>query len=218
MSKKKDKLEEFRGTVNDMVAYQLNGVQVIRKKSGFSTENFQDNPNYTKVRENSSEFGHCSKAGKLIRQTLTPYIGDCGDKYMYQKFAKLMTQLKDLDMEHSKGQRRIEIGLTTEEGKSALVDFKFGILDNVHHKINKHDSLFTKPFNLTGRTGAKQIQLLTLLPHFDTNEIEVTEQNFDITKNAVYEFNYPYGDDDLLLHFIVLKKDEKVYNAGFVTF
>lgn len=209
---------EISGSLNDLVFYNLNGVQVVRKKSGFSKENFEENPNYAKVRQNSSEFGHCSKAGKLLRQTLQPFIGDCGDKYMYQKFAKIMTQLKDLDSINPKGQRRIENGIATEAGKSILPDFKFGILDNVVNKINKHDSLFTKPFNLTGRTSAKQIQLLTLKPNFDDNTIDVTEQKFDITKTAVYEFNYKYDDDDFLLHFVVLRNEEKVFNAGFVTF
>ena len=53
--------------------YELNGVSVVRKKSGFNRDDFKTKENYARVRENSSEFGHCSKTGKMLRNAIYPY-------------------------------------------------------------------------------------------------------------------------------------------------
>ena len=58
---------QFQGSIDGLVFYQLNGVSVVRKKSGFNRDDFKTKENYARVRENSSEFGHCSKMGKMLR-------------------------------------------------------------------------------------------------------------------------------------------------------
>ena len=55
---------QFQGSIDGLVFYELNGVSVVRKKSGFNRDDFKTKENYARVRENSSEFGHCSKTGK----------------------------------------------------------------------------------------------------------------------------------------------------------
>ena len=65
---------QFRGSLDGLVFYQLNGVPVVRKKSGFDKNSFKTKDNYARVRENSSEFGHCSKVGKMLRHAVRPFL------------------------------------------------------------------------------------------------------------------------------------------------
>src|SRR5207244_1915009 len=88
---------KINGSVGDLVFYNLNGKDIVRKKSGFNKSAFKKDPAYEKVRQNSSEFGHCSKIGKLIRQSIGNFIQHAEDPLLYQKFAKVMTEIKDLD-------------------------------------------------------------------------------------------------------------------------
>ena len=111
---------QFQGSIDGLVFYELNGVSVVRKKSGFNRDDFKTKENYARVRENSSEFGHCSKTGKMLRNAIYPYYKKCGDRYLYQKFAQLMTAIKDLDNISERGKRTVYQGLKTTEGKRLL--------------------------------------------------------------------------------------------------
>jgi len=94
---------------------------VVRKKSGFNRDDFKTKENYARVRENSSEFGHCSKTGKMLRNAIYPYYKKCGDRYLYQKFAKLMTAIKDFDRVSERGKRTVYQGLKPQKGKGCFL-------------------------------------------------------------------------------------------------
>ncbi len=102
---------QFQGSIDGLVFYELNGVSVVRKKSGFNRDDFKTKENYARVRENSSEFGHCSKTGKMLRNAIYPYYKKCGDRYLYQKFAQLMTAIKNFDSVSERGKRTVYQGL-----------------------------------------------------------------------------------------------------------
>ena len=122
---------QFRGSLDGLVFYQLNGVPVVRKKSGFDKNSFKTKDNYARVRENSSEFGHCSKVGKMLRHAVRPFSEKSGNQFLYQSFAKLMTHIKDLDSYSDRGQRSVAQGLKTEAGKKLLANFVFGKVNSV---------------------------------------------------------------------------------------
>ncbi len=46
--------------------YQMNGKLVIRRAGGFKKGDLKNDPKYSKVTQNSSEFGRCSRMGKLF--------------------------------------------------------------------------------------------------------------------------------------------------------
>ena len=100
---------KLNGAIGDLVFYNLNGKNIVRKKSGFNKTAYKKSPTYEKVRQNSSEFGHCSKVGKLIRSCISKYIVLAEDALLYQRFAKVMTEIKDMDSEHEKGKRTLNI-------------------------------------------------------------------------------------------------------------
>ncbi len=210
-------LVELQGSIGDLVFYNLNGVPVVRRKSGFSKEGFENNPNYKKVKENSQEFGHCSKSGKLLRETLKPFIGDCEDKYLYQKFAKVMTQIKDLDNTSPKGKRRIEIGLKDPEAMKFLTDFQFGKFEPASKYVVSEQAMFTKSVVLKKKLNVSEIQLLTIKPDFNTLNANVKTQELKVGKNLNYEFDFQFDDNgSLLLYFLILKKDDEILAAGFI--
>ncbi len=210
-------LVELSGSIGDLVFYTLNGTPVVRRKSGFSKEGYQNNPKYQKVRENSQEFGHCSKSGKLIRQTLDAFIGNCEDKYMYQKFAKVMTQIKDLDVKNEKGKRRIEVGLENPKAYTLLSGFTFGKFPRPEDVSLDH-AFFTKTLQFKSKPVGTSVQLLTMKPDLVKLSMDFKEQTLDIVpKKLVYEFDSNYGDDDApLLYFCIIKNKEDVLQAGFL--
>ncbi len=211
-------LVELSGTIGDLVFYNLNGIPVVRRKSGFSKEAFNTNPNYQKVRENSSEFGHCSKSGKLLRSALEPFIGDYEDKYLYQKFAKIMTQIKDLDAVNSKGKRRIEQGFAHQKAHDLLNNFQFGKYETPQN-IHFGQSFFTKTVQLKEKTEAETIQLVTIKPNFELLEVEIKEETIKIDhKKGIHHFEAHFQDNNqLLLYFLILRQENTIKNAGFIS-
>ncbi len=210
-------LVEIQGSIGDLVFYNLNGVPVVRRKSGFSKEGFENNPNYKKVKENSQEFGHCSKSGKLIRETLKPYIGDCEDKYLYQKFAKVMTQIKDLDTKSIKGKRRIENGIQDPNAMKILTEFQFGKFEVASQCVISEQAMFTKSVMLKKKMNISEIQLLSL--KLDLNNLKATlhSQEFKVGKSLHYEFDFQFDNENsLLLYFLILRKNDDIIAAGFI--
>jgi hypothetical protein len=212
---KLNELKEIRGTIDDLVFYTLNGVQVVRKKSGFSTEAFANNPNYKKVKENSTEFGHCSKASKMYRVALANYIADCGDKLMYQKFTKVMTNIKNLDCQSEHGKRRIEIGLLHNESINLLRQFQFGEILNVEKVAQKDFGLFND--SLAINSNADEAILLYLKPNFSDYTMNLKEEKHILkSKNTLIEIEKWEQNAAKNQLFLVLMKKNKITNMGFL--
>ena len=210
-------LVEIRGAIDDLVFYNLNGIPVVRKKSGFNKDAYQNNPKYAKVRENSNEFGHASKSGKLLRDALNEYVKDCGDKLMYQKFAKVMTQIKDLDTKSERGNRKVQLGLEDPSSINLLKDFKFGNINNLNGKALRSEGLFTIPIEIKN-TDADCAILVTIQPDFNNYKIISKNQNLALkSKQNLYEFEKQIDTNNTtLLYFLVLKKNEEILNMGFI--
>ena len=208
---------KITGSIDDLVFYQLNGVNIVRKKSGFNTSDYKKKASYQKVRENSSEFGHCSKSGKMIREALSEYLKDNGDKYLYQKFAKVMTEIKDLDTSSDRGKRTVEKGLEKNEAKILLQHFSFGNFENVLKDLLRNDGLFSVSIQKISKMDCDEIELVTLKPDFKNYTTEIKSQVLPVkSKINVYEFDKQFEVSFTLLYFVVMKKDGKVLKLGFV--
>lgn len=213
---KYESIVDIKGSIGDLVFYKLNGVNVVRRKSGFSKEAYENNPNYAKVKQNSSEFGHASKAGKAIREALAEYVKDCGDKLMYQKFAKVMTQIKDLDTTSERGKRRVENGLKKEESRKILREFQFGEIENAVAAATMMEGFFSDSVVLT-KTGFDSIELITLKSDFTKYSVLSEKQHFPVKgKQNTFEFDRKFPDESGLLYFLVLKKKDVILNMGFL--
>lgn len=207
-----ESLIKITGAVGDLVFYNLNGKNVVRKKSGFNKAAFKKNPSYEKVRQNSSEFGHCSKIGKVIRNTLDLYIKEAGDPLLYQKFAKVMTMIKDLDMISERGKRTVENGLKTEEGRKLMREFQLGTLPNIMDCIRIKDQILYK----NGDCVADKTIILTIKLDSENYSTEYTEEIISWDQHQK-PFKKYFSENDLLLYFIVLKNDHnEITHMGFV--
>ncbi|MDH6253682.1 hypothetical protein M2347_003409 [Chryseobacterium sp. H1D6B] len=211
-----ESLITLKGSVGNLVFYSLNGKNVVRKKSGFNKTAFKKSPSYEKVRQNSSEFGHCSKVGKIIRQSLDKYIKESGDPLLYQKFAKLMTEIKDLDLISERGNRTVENGLHTEKGKLLLKAFQFGKKNNLDDAVLISLSQSDKGIHLNVKENADQIVLVTLKINFDDYSIEQKEEQKYFGQQKEIVFDKHFSEDNRVLYFIALCKEEEIVKMGFI--
>ncbi|MDH5033397.1 hypothetical protein [Chryseobacterium cucumeris] len=203
---------KITGAVGDLVFYTLNGKNVVRKKSGFNKSAFKKNPSYEKVRQNSSEFGHCSKMGKMIRKSLEIYVKETGDPLLYQKFAKVMTAIKDLDNTSERGKRTVENGLKTEEGRKLLRDFQWGTVRKVSDCVRMEDQVLYKNDHCT----SEYTVIMTMKLDSENYNIESNEEiiSWNTQQNPSFK---KYFSEDGLLYFIALKdENDKITHMGFV--
>lgn len=211
-----ESLIKINGAVGDLVFYTLNGKNVVRKKSGFNKTAFKKSPAYEKVRQNSSEFGHCSKIGKIIRQVLDQYIKQADEPLLYQKFAKLMTEIKDLDEVSERGKRTVENGIITEKGKLLLRKFQFGNKNNFDGENSVSLELLNEKLYLSNTFSANEAVLISLKIDFQNYLTKHFEEKILVGEKEKVSFTKQFSDDDLILYFIVLKKNEEILNMGFV--
>lgn len=206
---------QLRGSVDGLVFYQLNGVPVVRKKSGFDKNSFKTKDNYARVRENSSEFGHCSKVGKMLRHAVRPFSEKSGDKFLYQSFAKLMTEIKDLDHFSDRGKRSVEIGLRTIEGKKLLTEFAFGKVNSIKYSLQSIliDEKISLKFSST--TAAEKVHLISLNPNYLNYTFDKKEEVLPINNALEYSFEKHFNGDGIL-YFVALTKGKEVLAMGFL--
>lgn len=208
-----ESLIKITGAVGDLVFYNLNGKNVVRKKSGFNKNAFKKSPTYEKVRQNSSEFGHCSKIGKLIRNSLEKYIKEACDPLLYQKFAKVMTALKDFDKVSERGKRTVTNGLKTEEGKLLLKEFQFGMIPNISDCIRIQGQVIYKNADCIADEGI----ILTLKVDSENYSTESNEEIISWNRQQEKTFKQYFTGEEDLLYFVVLKnKNNEITHMGFV--
>jgi len=212
-----ESLISINGSVGDLVFYNLNGKNVVRKKSGFNKNAFKKSPTYEKVRQNSSEFGHCSKIGKIIRQCLEEFIKEANDALLYQKFAKLMTEIKDLDSISEKGKRTVENGIATRSGMQLLKNFKFGSIPSHKDSVAFTARLWDYSLGIDKSIIVDEIIIATLQIDFKGYQSRHSNKIIAVEKHLnEYIFEKQFSDEETQLHFVVLKNEDEIVQMGFV--
>ena len=205
---------QFRGSLDGLVFYQLNGVPVVRKKSGFDKNSFKTKDNYARVRENSSEFGHCSKVGKMLRLAVRPFSEKSGNQFLYQSFAKLMTHIKDLDSYSDRGQRSVVQGLKTEAGKKLLANFVFGKVNSVKGFIKTMSIDDKINLVLDQNTEAEKIHLISVLPNYSKYSFERKEEIKIVNGEHRFSFEKHFEEEDVV-YFLALSRGKEIVAMGF---
>ena len=205
---------QFRGSLDGLVFYQLNGVPVVRKKSGFDKNSFKTKDNYARVRENSSEFGHCSKVGKMLRHAVRPFSEKSGNQFLYQSFAKLMTHIKDLDSYSDRGQRSVAQGLKTEAGKKLLANFVFGKVNSVKGFIRTMSIDDNINLVLDQSTEAEKIHLISVLPNYSKYSFERKEEIKIVNGENRFSFEKHFEEEDVA-YFLALSRGKEIVAMGF---
>ena len=177
------------GTIGELNFYERKGKPVAREAGGgFTSEAVKNGTNMVRVRENAGEFGAVSKAKKLVRLGLHPFLKDVKDVTLHGRMMTLFQTIKALDTESIRGQRRFEKGLATPYGRHLLLAFDLtpksagtllpndGVFDATAQSYTFTPSL---PKNLKMPKGATGIQVSLGLLH-----INFTENTFKFHSSA----------------------------------
>lgn len=207
---------KLNGAVGDLVFYNLNGKNVVRKKSGFNKAAYKKSPTYEKVRQNSFEFGHCSKIGKIIRLCISKYIELANEALLYQRFAKVMTNIKDLDVEHEKGKRSVKSGLKTVEGRNILQQFEFGNIPNFNQNTYISLGLWDRSLHLDKKIVADEVAIVSIKIDFENYFTESVEEEIKLRNQTELIFKNHFSEEDDVIHFVAIKKASQIVQMGFV--
>jgi len=64
----------FNGKLSDLVFYELDGKVIVRFIGKVSKHRYKNSPSFAALRDNQSEFGLSSQLGRVLRQSMRPYI------------------------------------------------------------------------------------------------------------------------------------------------
>ena len=176
-------LFKVTGTLGDVNFYVVKEVGYARKAGGgFNGKAIKSKASMQRVRENASEFGHCSRVKKVFRLALLPLFDPPKSSDLHRRMMGLFTQLKDLDLISERGQRRVAPGIATAKGKRLLHDFVFVpecpapafVLDHSHFDWNTQtltiNSMNLRPLKFP--KGATHLKLTLGVLDFDFELLE----------------------------------------------
>ncbi|WP_434036329.1 hypothetical protein [Formosa sp. 4Alg 33] len=114
------------GTLGGFNFYYLKGKPIVRVAGGgFNGKAIKTKASMQRVRENGSEFGHCSRVNKIFRQALHPFYAGYTFSHFHSRLMTLFTRIKTLDTTSARGARRVGIGVDTAVGVRELCDFEY---------------------------------------------------------------------------------------------
>jgi hypothetical protein len=167
------------GTIGGINFYYLNGKPVARKAGGgFNGKAIKTKASMQRVRENGSEFGHCSAVNKVFRMALRPFYQGFKFTYFHSRLMTLFTRLKDLDAVHERGKRVVFEGVRTTEGIALLKQF---------HYTPDCDVRGVLPFDFDIDNGTYELTI----SHFDIEKVGFISGATHIALNyGVLDFNF----------------------------
>ncbi len=114
------------GTLEGVNFYIRKGKAVARKAGGgFTGKAIKIKPSMERVRENNSEFGHCSKIKKGFRIALIPFLKYYIDGTLHGRMMQLFQEIKDYDSSSTRGSRTVGHGILTATGKEVFRNFVY---------------------------------------------------------------------------------------------
>ena len=114
------------GTLGDINFYYRKGKAVARKAGGgFNGKTIKTKPSMVRVRENNSEFGHCSSVKKEFRIALFPFLKYYKETTLHGRMMQLFQRIKDCDSSSVRGSREVGKGIVTPEGLQLFREFRF---------------------------------------------------------------------------------------------
>lgn len=114
------------GTLDGINFYMRKGKMVARRAGGgFSGTAIKKSASMVRVRENNTEFGHCSRVKKIFKDSLFLFLGKKRNEELQGRLMQLFIKIKNADLVSERGKRQIGIGLEHAEGKALLDGFCF---------------------------------------------------------------------------------------------
>ena len=181
-------LFNVEGTLGEVNFYKSEDGYRLRTKGGVSKERIESDPAFIRTRENNAEFGSSATSGKILRRAVIDLMADAKDSKVSSRLTKVMTQVKNADLTSVRGQRKVEVGILTPNGKVALKEFNF----NRHAVLS---AVLFNDFTLDTATGEIVITDLTPLQNLGIPE-GATHVSFT---SGFLNLDFATGDKDLQL-------------------
>lgn len=124
------------GTIGNISFYKSGGAYLARKKGGPTRQQVKNGKSFVRARENYSEFGHCSKAGKILRQAVNRWSA-INDANLYRRLTQLLTKVKNEDKTSVRGARSVNRALKKQSGKALVRNFDFNENAQLHRILLK---------------------------------------------------------------------------------
>jgi hypothetical protein len=83
---------------------------IAKKKTVIPKDKIQTDPSFQRTRENMSEFGAATKAGKVVRDAFTSILKNTKDNRVVSRLAKDMHTILKGDTGNVRGQRKVSAG------------------------------------------------------------------------------------------------------------
>lgn len=157
------------GTLGGINFYYLNGKPVARKAGGgFNGKAIRNHANMQRVRENGSEFGHCSIVNKTFRAALRPFYKGHTFTSFHSRLLGMFTQLKDLDGINKRGERCVGNGVAQSHGQALLKRFDYTPDCNVRGVLPFKYVVDARTFELTiSEFDIKQVGFISGATHIE---------------------------------------------------
>ena len=181
----------FVGTLDGINFYVRKGKLVARKAGGgFNGKAIKKNASMVRVRENNTEFGHCSRVRKLFMDSLLPFVGKQRNEELQGRLMQLFLKIKDADQISERGKRQIGVGLEDAEGKAVLDGFCFTpfclLTDNYSYDATTAAYVLNgfAPKSLTFLSGATHLELQFGVVALDLSELKATLYSSEVFRVA----------------------------------
>ena len=118
---------KLKGKIGDLSFYKTKDGHLAREKGGVEADRIKNDPAFVRTRENGAEFGASASSGKFSRDTLRPIANTASDNRVVARMTKLMTLIKNLDTNSTRGKRNAGVAMTLATAKALLKGFEFNI-------------------------------------------------------------------------------------------
>lgn len=187
---KLDGVIRFTGSFDGLSFYKLRGKIVVRRTGGFKGAAIKTQANYVRTRENASQFGYCSKVGKVLRLALFRFVAPIRTPYLHNHVVSLFSQILKFDSVSARGSKTLSLGLASDEGKALLLGFEFNKelslkkVFPVSYTVSLAEGKFVVPvFKMTSISfpaGATHIGLQFMMLRFDFDSLDYRLQTSEV--------------------------------------
>ena len=195
---------KITGTFDDLSFYMSSGQNLVREKgkSGITKKQFKENPIFDRIRQQGIEFGSCVKKSRTFRLLAKQFYDKAKEVSFAGRANKLLFEILEEDQKHKRGERKLEEGLATQEGKTLLLGFEANKTRPLQ-KVLKKKIYFewnNNELTIKGLTTNKDLNW----PETDANQVhfQLAIANWDY-KNDKFENQY---SEEIILD----KKAQKV--------
>lgn len=110
--------------INFVITEDGNNYARMKGKTGVSSQEFESNPIFNRIREHGKEWGYCSKKAQSFRQTVAQLFQKAKDGSFSGRTIKLVYEILEEDTVNPKGQRKLEEGIKSDYAPKILIGFE----------------------------------------------------------------------------------------------